>query len=278
MSTTPSSEFFIPKLKTDIIISMLGKGLRPNGRKVDEIRPVTIIKDYIPNADGSALVKLGNTQVLVGVKLEIGTPFSDTPNEGNLMVNAEFMPTASPVFEPGPPDENAIELSRVIDRGIRESKAIDLSKLAIISGRKVWNIWVDIYVLDHDGNLIDASSIGTLAALMSTKLPNIEVKDSGEIVIDKSNKGEPLPLSKAVAAVTIGKIGNYLIVDPDIEEESLLDSRLTVIVDEDGSIAGLQKSGAGYLIEEELPTIINIALSKGKEVINTVRNIVKGSK
>ncbi|MEM2376128.1 MAG: exosome complex component Rrp42, partial [Sulfolobales archaeon] len=163
MSVTPSTEFFIPKLKTDIIISMLAKGLRPNGRRIDELRPITIIKDYIPNADGSALVKLGNTQVLVGIKLELGAPFSDTPNEGNLMVNAEFMPTASPVFEPGPPDENAIELSRVIDRGIRESRAVDLSKLAIVPGRKVWNIWVDIYVLDHDGNLVDASSIGTLA-------------------------------------------------------------------------------------------------------------------
>lgn len=277
MSITPSTEFFIPKLKTDVIISMLGKGLRPNGRRVDEVRPITIIKNYVPNADGSALVKLGNTQVLVGVKLEVGSPFPDTLNEGNLMVNAEFVPTASPVFEPGPPDENAIELSRIVDRGIRESKAIDLSKLVIIPGRKVWNVWVDIYVLDHDGNLIDTSSIGALAALMLTKLPEVEVGEGGEIIVNRDSRREQLPLNRSVVTVTIGKIGNYMLVDPDLEEESLLDSKLSVIVTEDGLIGGLQKSGAGYLVEDELSMLINLALSKGKEIITTVKNLVKGS-
>ncbi|MEM1679703.1 MAG: exosome complex protein Rrp42 [Sulfolobales archaeon] len=276
MSITPSTEFFVPKLKTDVIISMLGKGLRPSGRRLDEVRPITIIKNYVPNADGSALVKLGNTQVLVGVKLEVGSPFPDTPNEGNLMINAEFVPTASPVFEPGPPDENAIELSRVVDRGIRESKAIDLSKLVIIPGKKVWNVWVDIYVLDHDGNLIDASSIGVLAALMLTKLPEVEVRESGEIIVNRGNRKEQLPLNRLVVTVTIGKISNYILVDPDLEEESILDSKLSVVVTEDGLIGGLQKSGAGYLMEDELPMLINLALSKGREVITTVKNLVKG--
>ncbi|MEM4939184.1 MAG: exosome complex protein Rrp42, partial [Sulfolobales archaeon] len=271
-----STEFFVPKLKTDVIISMLGKGLRPSGRRLDEVRPITIIKNYVPNADGSALVKLGNTQVLVGVKLEVGSPFPDTPNEGNLMINAEFVPTASPVFEPGPPDENAIELSRVVDRGIRESKAIDLSKLVIIPGKKVWNVWVDIYVLDHDGNLIDASSIGVLAALMLTKLPEVEVRESGEIIVNRGNRKEQLPLNRSVVTVTIGKISNYILVDPDLEEESILDSKLSVVVTEDGLIGGLQKSGAGYLMEDELPMLINLALSKGREVITTVKNLVKG--
>ncbi len=277
MSTTPSADFFIPKLKTDVIVSMLSKGLRPNGRKLDEMRPLTIIKNYVPNADGSALVKLGNTQVLVGVKLEVGSPFPDTPDEGNLMVNAEFVPTASPVFEPGPPDENAIELSRVVDRGIRESRAVDLSKLVIIPGKRVWNVWVDIYVLDHDGNLIDASSIGALAALILTKLPEVKVGESGEIVVDRDNRKERLPLNRAVTTVTIGKIGNYMVVDPDIEEESILDSKLSVVVTEDGLIAGLQKSGAGYFVEEELPSLVSIALNKGKEIISTVKELLRES-
>ncbi|MEM2376260.1 MAG: exosome complex component Rrp42, partial [Sulfolobales archaeon] len=114
-----------------------------------------------------------------------------------------------------------------------------------------------------------------LAALMLTKLPYVEVRDSGEVIIDRNSKKEPLPLNNAVTTVTIGKISNYLIVDPDLEEESLLDSKLTVIITEDGLIAGLQKSGAGYLVEEELSNIINIALSKGKEMISTVKNFIK---
>jgi exosome complex component RRP42 len=274
MSVTPSSEYVVPKLKSEVMISMLSKGLRISGRRVDEFRPISIVKDYIPNADGSAFVKLGGTQVLVGVKLEVGSPFPDTPNEGNLMINAEFVPTASPVFEPGPPDENAIELARVIDRGIREAKAINLSKLVIIPGRKVWNIWVDIYVLDHDGNLIDASSIGTLAALMTAKLPKVEVREGGEVIIDKNVRTEPLPLNKAVVTVTVCKVGNYLIVDPDLEESALSDVKVTVAVSEDGLITGIQKSGQGYLSEDDVLAIMNIALTKGKEVINTVKNLL----
>ncbi len=277
MSVTPSAEFLIPKLKSDVIISMLGRGVRPNGRKVDEVRPITVIKNYIPNADSSVLVKLGNTQVLTGIKLEVGSPFPDTPSEGNLMVNAEFVPTASPVFEPGPPDENAIELSRVVDRGIREARAVDLSKLVIIPGKKVWNIWVDIYVLDHDGNLTDASSIGALAALMLTKLPEVEVRDTGEIVVDRNNRKEQPLLNRSVVTVTIGKIGNYVLVDPDLEEESLLDSKFSVAVTDDGLIAGLQKSGMGYLAEDELPLLVNMALNKGKEILSIVKALLKDS-
>jgi len=274
MSVTPSSEYVIPKLRSDVVISMISKGVRVSGRRVDEYRPITIVKDYVPNANGSALVKLGNTQVIVGVKLEVGTPFPDTPDEGNLIVNAEFVPAASPVFEPGPPDENAIELARVIDRGIREAKAIDLSKLAIVPGKRVWNVWVDIYVLDHDGNLIDASSIGTLAALMTTKVPKVEFKEGSEFTIDKSTNVGSLPLSKYVVTVTLGKIGNYLIVDPDLEEENLLESKLIIAVTEDCRIAGIQKSGMGSFTEEEVINAVNIALSKGRELIEVIKKMI----
>lgn len=277
MSFTPTTEYLIPKLKLDTLLTMLGRGVRLNGRRLDEFRPINIVTDYIPNADGSALVKLGNTQVLVGVKLEVGTPYPDTPNDGNLIINAEFMPTASPVFEPGPPDENAIELARVIDRGIRESRAIDLSRLALIPGKRVWNLWVDIYVLDHDGNLIDASSIGVLAALLTTRIPKAEVKENNEVVIDKTVKTSPLSINKYVTTITIVKVGGYLMVDPDLEEESLMDAKLIVSVTDDGLIAGLQKSGPGYFTEEELMKAINIGLSKGRELIDIIKGSVQTS-
>ncbi len=277
MSFTPTTEYLVPKLKLETLLAILGRGVRLNGRRLDEYRPISIITDYIPNADGSALVKLGNTQVLVGIKLEVGTPYPDTPNDGNLIINAEFMPTASPIFEPGPPDENAIELARVIDRGIRESRAVDLSKLALIPGKRVWNLWVDIYVLDHDGNLIDASSMGVLAALSTTKVPKAEIKENNEVVIDKTVRTSQLSINKYVTTVTVAKIGEHLLVDPDLEEESLMDAKLIVSVTDDGLIAGLQKSGPGYFTEEELMKAISIGLNKGKELIDIIKGSVQAS-
>src|SRR5207244_11869867 len=104
------------------------------------------------------------------IKIEPAEPFQDTPEEGVLTVNAELVPLASPSFEMGPPSEAAIELSRVVDRGIRESKAVDLKSLVIQKGKKVQVVYVDVYVLDHDGNLIDAASMAALAAPDSPKV------------------------------------------------------------------------------------------------------------
>ncbi len=278
MSLTPTEPInIIPRLKAETIASIVKKGVRLDGRKLDEFRELTIIPNYLPKAQGSALVKLGSTQVLVGVKLEVGTPYQDAPDEGVIIVSSEFVPMASPVFEPGPPDENSIELARVIDRSIRETHAIDLKKLAIIPGKKVWTVWIDIYVLDHGGNLMDASSIGTLAALMTTKVPKAEINENEEVIVDKATSIGPLPLNRKVATVTLGKISDVLIVDPDNEEESVLETKLTIAVTEDGLIAGIQKSGQSSITEEEAIKAAEIALQKGRELIDKVTQLVESS-
>jgi exosome complex component RRP42 len=246
---------------------MLKKGLRASGRGLTDFRPIEIVPGYVPNADGSALVKLGNTVVIAGVKLEVGSPYPDTPNEGALVVSAEFMPTASPTFEPGPPDENAIELARVIDRSLREIKAIDMEKLVIVPGRKVWVVYVDIYVLDHDGNLMDASSIAALAALMDTKLPKVEIDELGNVKVDRGSRSGPLQLRHKVVTVSIAKAENVLFVDPDIEEERVCETKLVITVSDDGRIAGMQKSGLGALSVEEVVRATEIALKVSKDLL-----------
>ncbi len=276
MSVTPTSpEYILPKIKAETLVSLVRKGVRLSGRSLTDYREINIEINCIPNAEGSAHVWLGATQVLVGIKLEVGTPFPDTPNEGNLIVSAEFVPTASPVFEPGPPDENAIELARVIDRSLREIRAIDLSKLVLIPGKKVWNVWIDIYVLDHDGNLIDASSLGVLAALLTAKVPKAEVTSEGEVKVDKSVHVGPLPINRKVVTVTAGKIGGVILLDPDLEEESVLETKLVVAVSDDGRIAGIQKTGMGYLTKDEVLRIMDLALRKGQELIKIVEDKVK---
>ncbi len=158
-------EDILVDIKRDYVLSKLRDNERIDGRGFDEFRNVEIIPNVIEKAEGSALVKLGDTQVVVGVKMQPGEPYPDTPDRGVIIVNAELVPLASPTFEPGPPDENSIELARVVDRGIRESEAVDLSKLVIEEGEKVWIVFVDIHALDDDGNLLDASALAAIAAL-----------------------------------------------------------------------------------------------------------------
>lgn len=252
----------ITKVRQRQIAQTMDTGKRMDGRNLTDYREFTIEQGVIEKAEGSARVFLGKTQVLVGVKVETGEPFPDTPNDGVMTVNAELVPLASPTYETGPPDETSIELARIVDRGIRESKAIDTEKLCIEPGKKVFVVFVDIYVLNYDGNLIDAAAMAAMAALMNTKMPNYEVKD-GEL---KMKQGYvPLPMKSHPVTVTIAKIGEKLLVDAAMEEEQVIDARLTMAINEEGNICAIQKGLSGYFTPQQLIEASKLAREKAAE-------------
>jgi exosome complex component RRP42 len=273
MSITPQREPIMPKLRAENIIKMLKKGERVDNRGLYDYRSISVSIGIIGKAEGSALVKLGGTQVIAGVKAELGSPYEDRPNEGVLQVHAEFVPLASPSFEPGPPNEDAIEVARVIDRSLREPRAIELSKLIVQPGRLSWVIYDDVYVIDHDGNILDAGMIASMIALAVTKLPKLEI--SGESVkINREVKETPLPLNTLVTTVTMGVLGDILVVDPSLEEESVLDTFISISVDEKGRIVGLQKKGLKSITPKTLDSAVEIALKKGEQVLSFIRKVI----
>ncbi|WP_456394679.1 exosome complex protein Rrp42 [Thermococcus sp.] len=258
----------------DHIIELLKEGKRVDGRGLEEYRDVEIKTNVIEKAEGSAWVRLGNTQVLVGIKVDMGEPFPDLPERGVMTTNIELVPLASPTFEPGPPDENAIELARVVDRGIRESQAVELEKLVIVPGKLVRVIFVDVHVLDHDGNLVDAAGIGAIAALMTTKIPKVQYdEESGEVqVLDEY---EPLPVRRIPIPVTFAKIGSTILVDPNLEEEHVMDGKITITTDENGYISAVQKSEGGSFKLEEVMYAVDVALKKAEEIRAVLLDAVK---
>jgi exosome complex component RRP42 len=253
----------ITYVKRKQIAQLLDKGKRLDGRELTDYREIKIEQGIIERAEGSARARLGKTEVVVGIKIEMGEPFADTPNEGVLTVNAELVPLASPDFEAGPPDENSVELARIVDRGIRESKVIDTEKLCIEPGKKVFIVFVDVYVLNHDGNLIDASALAAMAALLNTKMSNYEVED-GEVKIKTGYT--PLPVKQHPITVTCAKINDKLLVDPQIEEEQVMDARLSMAIDDDGDICAIQKGGTGYFTPEQVMEVAKLAKEKAKEM------------
>ena len=253
----------VSRIRQKQIAQLIADGKRLDGRGLTEYRPIQIETGIIEKAEGSARVRLGKTEVMVGVKIGIGEPFSDRPNDGVLTTNAELVPLASPEFEAGPPGEEAMELARVVDRGIRESKAIDLEKLCVIPGKKAFVVFIDIYVLNHDGNLIDASALASFAALTNTKVPKYEVKD-GEVEI-KPGYSE-LPLMNYPVAVTFASIGGKLVVDPWLDEEEVMDARLTLAFGKDDRICAIQKGGQGTMSPEQIIEAANIAKEKTAEL------------
>lgn len=246
----------LSEIKKSYIINKLKEGARTDGRKSDETRELNIQTGYIPKAQGSAMVQLGKTRIVAGVKIETGEPFPDTPNQGVLTTNVELLPMAFPTFESGPPNETSIEIARVVDRGIRESKMVDLEKLVVEAGKKVWIVFIDINVIDFDGNLIDACAYGAVAALKSAIVP--ASKEGG--------KDHALPVKNTPVAVTMVKIGDELVCDPSLEEEQLGSVRLTVSTTEDGHIRAMQKGDFGYLDIEDVRKAIKLSSNIGEKL------------
>jgi exosome complex component RRP42 len=244
-------------IKRDHIHKLLSKGKRVDGRTWDEFRQVSIETKYVESAEGSARVRLGNTDVLVGIKMQTGTPFEDTPDKGVLATNAELIPLASPTFEAGPPDEDSIELARVVDRGIRESEMIDLSALCITPKEEVWLCFVDVYVLDYDGNLFDAAFLGAVAALKSVIVP-AAIYDKGE--------NFPLPIRSTPISCTSVQIENSILFDPTLDEEKVAEARLTVTTDENGDLRAMQKGLEGSLTLEQVRKIIETSQRLSKDL------------
>jgi exosome complex component RRP42 len=246
------------------VIELLDKGTRLDGRgPLDYRQPIKVDYDISNSAEGSAQIQIGGTIVMAGIKMSVETPYPDTPDEGGLMVSAELTPMCNPEFESGPPGIQAIEISRVVDRGIRESKAIDNKKLCLIKGEKAWTVMVDIIPINDEGNLFDAAALGALAALRNAKFPKL---GEGEVVDYSEKTDKSLPLNKQPVSVTVCKIGKHFIVDPITEEEKVIDARLTVATDEKNQLCALQKGEETPLSVEDISKMLNIGVEKCNEL------------
>lgn len=227
------------KLNEKDIRSKVKEGKRHDGRGLEEYRDIEIETDYInETAEGSAKVSIGDTQVVVGVSTEVEEPYPDRPESGTIVTNAELAPMADREFESGPPREPGVELARVVDRGIRESEAIDLNDLCIEPGEKVYTVFIDVHILNNDGNLIDASSLGAMAALKSGYLPEYD-EETGQL--DRDSKWKDIELSTEPITATARKINGELVFDTIRDEEEALDARITVSIDENDQVVAMQK-------------------------------------
>jgi exosome complex component RRP42 len=270
MSSSKRSTIIVEHLRKQQMWDSISKGKRLDGRDLDERRPIEIEFDIIKKANGSAKVKLGNTEVVAGVKVETGEPFEGLENKGALILSAEVLPTASPYSEPGPPDEETVELARVVDRGVRESQMIDLDKLVLIPGKTVYTIFVDCSIINTDGNLFDATSYAVVSALISSKLPIFEIQDGK--VVDTGNRRDP-PITTIPISITAVRIGDAVILDPTSEEEACMDARITITTNSEGHFTAMQKGSTGSFTIEQLKKAAETARIKGEMVRTKLKEL-----
>ncbi len=256
----------ISKIERDYIISNLKKEERIDGRGLWEYREFQIKHDIIASAEGSADVSLGDTKIITGLKYEVGEPFPDLPDEGVCTVMAELLPLASPLFERGPPDEQSIELARVVDRGIRHADCVQTKKLCIKEKEAVYILFVDMYVINYSGNLIDAGGVSALTTLISAHIPEgVWNEDKGETEwTGKYLTGKHI-VNELPFVITYGKIDDIVFLDPSLPEELVCDGKISISVTEE-KITSIQKSGAATFSIEEIKDLGEKSLKIGKKL------------
>ncbi|HEV2520176.1 MAG TPA: exosome complex protein Rrp42 [Thermoplasmata archaeon] len=259
------SESVTAEILTNHILDLARHQKRLDGRGPDDYRTASVQPGFAASADGSALARIGSTMALCGVKLEPGKPYPDTPNAGTLTTNAELIPLSSPMFEPGPPHPRAIEVSRVVDRAIRAAETIDLRKLCVTAGEKCWTCYVDVHILDHSGNLIDAASLAALGALSHATVPNVRFGIGPEDL--------PLEVEHFPVEVTFCRLGETIVVDPTVEEESAAHGRLTIATDERGEVVAMQKGLIGAFSPDDVKSLVDRAITHG----DRLRRVARGT-
>jgi len=217
---------------------------------------------------------LGDTEVVTGIKVQPDRPFPDMGDKGIFICTAEILPLAHPSAEPGPPNEEVIELARVVDRGIRESGMVDLSQLVLVKDKSVIGVFADNSVIDHDGNLFDACSYASTAAILSTKIPKWEMKD--DVPTKVEGQESDAPITTIPVSVTMGRIGNHIIVDPNGDEWACLDARITITTNSDGNICALQKGGRDGFTLEQVKKCGEISTIVGAKIRETIKQSKQG--
>ena len=224
-----------PRPNAALALAALGTSpaLRADGRSPLEFRPLSLAPAAGALEGGFAVeAELGATRALGCCSAELGEPSPGRPAEGSLEVRVELSPMASGAFEPGrgrPAQAEAeARLTRLLERSLRERRAVELESLCESPGRCAWALRLDVRVLDHGGALADAAAAAALAALLAFRLPQVSREPGGAFRAHplEEREGRPLTVHRLPVAVSFAALQNaggrkILLADPSAEEEAL---------------------------------------------------------
>lgn len=256
----------------DFVLKSINKGIRLDGRQAFDYRNIDIKfgVDY-----GCCEVTLGDTKVLAQTSSEIVKPRETRPTEGQLFLNCDLSPLASSAYEAGGRmGDYGVEINRLVERCLKESRPIDVESLCIVAGEKVWDIRVDILLLNDSGNILDCCCIAAIASLSHFQRPDITVSGN-DIIIHTMEEREPLPLNvhHMPICTTFGFIedGKQIIVDPEEKEESIISGKLIMAFNVHGEVCCAQMSGGVSLEYEQIMQCAKIASIKAVEINDLIK-------
>ncbi|XP_041359365.1 exosome complex component RRP45-like [Gigantopelta aegis] len=262
----------------EFILKIIADKKRLDGRQTYDYRKIRISFGI---DRGSCQVQIGDTRVLAQVSSEITVPKPTRPTDGILFVNVELSPMASPSFEPGRQSEFGVELTRLLERCLKESRCIDTESLCIVAGQKVWSIRVDVHALNHGGNLLDCASMAAITALAHFRRPDVTVSGE-EVTVHPPEDRDPVPLSIHHMPVCVSfaffEQGKFLLVDPSLKEEKVMDGKMVIGMNKHREICMLQITGEMLLLKDQVLRCSNVAVVKVTEITELIQKALLNDK
>ncbi|KAI8341613.1 exosome complex component RRP43-like protein [Choanephora cucurbitarum] len=264
---TDNFEIFSRIQPHEYLKRFLGQHVRPDGRSLHEFRKTMITSGSISTADGSAMVRLGGTTVVCGIKAEVSEPKIEVPHQGYLVPNVELSPLCSPKFKPGPPSEKAQAVSEMINQLFLKSHLFPLESLCIEEGKAVWVLYADIVCLNYDGNILDASLLALSIALKHLKLPKATVSSSLVVEADPIELMDTIQFTFPVASTfSVFNNPDVILSDANDTEESLARETVTVVMDLEYNLCKIYKNGGTTVNAEGLKQCIQYARERTDQI------------
>lgn len=240
-----------------------GKLVRAGHRKATEIRPVEIVPGFISSAEGSALIRLGETRVICTASIESGVPtFLKGTGKGWISSEYAMIPRATEIRTPrevtrGRPSGRTMEIQRLIGRSLRA--VVNLEKL----GERT--VWIDCDVIRADGGTRTASITGAMVALA---LALRKLKEQKVI--------SQLPLTDFVAAISVGIIGKETLLDLDYSEDSSAEVDMNVVMTGAGRFVEVQATAEGLPFgNEDMTGLVELARPAIQQLVAMQKSITK---
>lgn len=253
-------------------------------------------------------------RVLAEVTAVVAAPYPERPLEGFLTFNVEMTPLASPAVEVGVfrPPPAAVAIGRMLERAVRDARAVDVESLCIQPGQQVWNIRADVRILDDDGNAMDAAMLAAVAGLLHFRRPDVSMDAGGKAVIHSYSSRAPVPLAIHHVPVTLtfalfsqpriaaavqaaapapasataaaaaasasaseeGEGEDVVLFDPCGAEEALCDGSMTFIMNAHKELCGMSKLGGCPLPARTITAAAIVAADKAVRLVAALRQAV----
>lgn len=254
---------------------LIRAAVRTDGRGETQHRQLNISfgPDY-----GCCLATIGNTKVLAQISANIGEPRLTRPSEGVVNIRVDLSLLGSASYDTSRNSDECVQLTRLLHKGVKEARCIDLESLCIISGERVWHIQADVAILNHEGNLIEAASISTLGALAHFRRPEVSVED-GHVIIQPVELRDPVKFAMLhfpfLMKYAFFKEGNVSYVDPSEDEERFCDGYLIVGANIFKDITLLHISGKSLISKDQILKQCNYAVKRTRILNEQVKRALE---